>query len=128
MNHQNNLATIKTNLPCSLPIKSSPVGFKTVEGPETKNVKTVSCVDVRAVGLESQKPFNKDQKPCEILVPEEKTVLELYPPVIDVPIRLKQAEVKIHSMIPGKAQHYIQKYHSRKRGTIRSVSSYSKGV
>src|SRR5262249_35462376 len=90
--------------------KGVPAGFRTVESPHTKNVQTITYGTVRAAQLQSQKPFNKNQQPSEIAIPDEIHTLEIYAPVIDVPIHLKtDKKLSMYSMIPGKAQHYFQK-------------------
>lgn len=79
--------------------KECPFGFKTVTGPHTQNVLTISLTDVRKAQLGQS----------EIVVPAEKNIVEIYPPVIEIPIRFKEAKIALHSMIPGKAHHFIQK-------------------
>ena len=100
------------NQPLVLPIhsKNSPVGFKSPQGPHTKNVISIYYNDVRGAQLASQKSIHwKEAKPNEIIIPLKKESVELYPPVVENTLRLKHEKVNFKSMIPGNAHHYIQK-------------------
>ena len=61
-------------------------------------------------------------------MPAEKAIVELYPPIIDVPMRFQDPKVQVHSMIPGKAQHYMQKIILENGGSKQFFDAIFEGI